>query len=350
MNSTMLPLVISIFESILLGIVLAFITGRIGMWFARRTGLMDVPGKLPHKQHAEPVALAGGLTLFPALVIGFLIFRADLSEFWNLLLPVGIVFLTGLVDDYRPLPYAVKLAGQFVAAGLLVASGFQVTFLKPDLLPLAPAILGALNLIITLLWLAGTSNAFNFVDSMDGLATGTAAIVGTFLAVASLFSGQLELARLMGLLVGICLVLYFLNLSPARLFLGDAGALTIGFLLAAGAMIFAPKGFSQASSWFVPVMILGLPLFDMGLVIFSRVRRARPVYQADRGHTYHRLIRLGFAPNRAITLLHLVSVILGCLAFVAMQFEPFVANAIFAAVLIVAFGVILYLDHPARWS
>ena len=345
----MLPIVISTFEAILLGIASAYLTSRAGIWIARRTGLMDVPGKLPHKQHAEAVALAGGLTLFPALLLGFLVFRSDLSEFTHLLLPVGIVFLTGLVDDYRPLPYAVKLAGQFLAAGLLVASGFQVTFLKPDLLPLAPAILGALNLIITLLWLAGTSNAFNFVDSMDGLATGTAAVIGTFLAVASLFSGQLALARLMGLLVGICLVLYFLNLSPARLFLGDAGALTIGFLLAAAAMIFAPKGFSQASSWFVPVMILGLPLFDMGLVIFSRLRRARPVYQADRGHTYHRLIRLGFAPNRAIAFLHLVSVVLGCLAFVAMQFEPLVANAIFAAVLIVALTAILYLDHPSRW-
>ncbi len=346
----MFPLVISIFEAILLGVALAILTGYAGMWFARRTGLMDVPGKLPHKQHTESVAIAGGLALFSALLVGFLVFRADLSEFTRLLLPVGIVFATGLVDDYRPLPYVVKLAGQFLAAGLLVVLGFQVTFLKPEILSLAPAILGALNLTITLLWLAGTSNAFNFVDSMDGLATGTASIIGTFLAVGSVFSGQLALARLMGLLVGICLVLYFLNLSPARLFLGDSGALTIGFLLAAGAMIFAPKGFSQASSWFVPVMVLGLPLFDMGLVIFSRLRRARPIYQADRGHTYHRLIRLGYAPNRAIALLHLVSVVLGCLAFVAMQFEPLAANIIFAMVLAAAFGAILYLDHPSRWS
>lgn len=346
----MLPLVISILESILIGIGLTFITAKIGVWFARRTGLMDVPGKLPHKQHAESVALAGGLALFPALVIGFLIFRSDLGELWHLLLPGGIIFITGLLDDYRPLPYAAKLAGQFIAAGLLIASGFQVTFIKPDFLPLAPVILRVLNIFVTLLWLAGTCNAFNFVDSMDGLATGTAAVIGTFLAVASLFSGQPSLARLMGLLVGICLVLYYLNLSPALLFLGDSGALTIGFLLAAGAMIFVPRGFSQASSWFVPVMILGVPLFDMGLVIFSRLRHARPIHQADRGHTYHRLVRLGFAPNRAIAFLHLVSVILGGISFIAMQYQPLVANAIFVATLILAFVVILYLDHPARWT
>lgn len=350
MNNNMLLLVISILESILFGIGLSFITSKLGIWFARRTDLMDVPGKLPHKQHTDPVALAGGLTFFLALAAGFLVFRSDLGDLWKLLLPVGIVFVTGLVDDYRPLPYVVKLLGQFLAAAILVASGVQVTFLKTEILPLTPIALNMLNIAITLLWLAGTCNAFNFVDSMDGLATGIAVTVATFLAVASLFSGQLPLARFMGLLVGICLVLYFLNLSPARLFLGDSGAQTIGFLLAAGAMIFAPKGFSQASSWFVPVMILGLPLFDMGLVIFSRLRRARPVYQADRGHTYHRLIRLGYAPNRAIALLHIVSVILGCLAFVAMQFEPLIANSIFVATLFVAFGIILYLDHPARWA
>lgn len=346
----MLPIVISIFEAILIGIALAYLTGRAGIWIAKRTGLLDVPGILPHKQHAEAVPLAGGLTFFPSLLLGFLFFLTDLREFSILLLPIGIIFVTGLVDDYRPKPYLFKLAGQFVAAGTLIALGFQVTFLKPGILPLAPAILGGLNLIITILWLSGTSNAFNFIDSMDGLATGISVTVATFLAVASLFSGQLPLARLMGLIVGICLVLYYLNLSPARLFLGDSGAQTIGFLLSAAAMIFAPKGFSQASSWFVPVMILGLPLFDMGLVIFSRLRRARPVHQADRGHTYHRLIRLGFAPHRAIALLHLVSIILGCLAFVAMQFEPLIANSIFGATLLVAFGIILYLDHPARWS
>jgi UDP-GlcNAc:undecaprenyl-phosphate GlcNAc-1-phosphate transferase len=269
---------------------------------------------------------------------------------WKLLLPLTIVFVTGLFDDHRPLPYSIKLIGQMAAAVLLVLLGFQVSFLKQDILPFAPVILKTLNTIFTILWLVGITNAFNFVDSMDGLATGTAAIVATFLAAASMFSGQVALARLMGLLVGICLILYYLNLTPARLFLGDSGALTIGFLLAAAAMIFSPKGYSQASSWFVPVMILGLPLFDMVLVIFSRLRRARPVYQADRGHTYHRLVAAGFTSGRAIALLHLVSVTLGCLAFLAIQFDPLPANLIFAGTVLAAFVVILYLDHPSRWA
>jgi UDP-GlcNAc:undecaprenyl-phosphate GlcNAc-1-phosphate transferase len=164
-----------------------------------------------------------------------------------------------------------------------------------------------------------------------------------------MFSGQVALARLMGHIVGICLVLYYLNLTPARLFLGDSGALTLGFLLASGAMIFSPKGYSPVSSWFVPVMILGLPLFDMILVVFSRLRRKRPIYRADRGHTYHRLVALGFEPGRAIALLHILSVTLGCLSFLAIQFDPLPANLIFLATILSAIGLILYLDHPSRW-
>jgi len=346
---SMLPLIISIFEAVLVGIFLALLTSQAGVMLARRLDLMDVPGKLPHKQHDQPVPLAGGLTVLPALLIGYLIFRSDFGNLWKLLPPVFIIFITGLFDDRRPLRYALKLLGQTLAAGLMIASGFGVNFLKSDILPAAPVILKSLNVFITILWLVGATNAFNFVDSMDGLATGLAAFIATFLAAAAMFSGQTDLARLMGLLVGICLILYYLNLTPARLFLGDSGALTLGFLLASGAMIFGPKGFSQASSWFVPVMILGVPLFDMALVIFSRLRRKRPVYQADRGHTYHRLVAAGFESGRAIALLHIVSVMLGCLSLFAIQFQPILANLIFVAVSLTGLGAILYLDHPSRW-
>jgi UDP-GlcNAc:undecaprenyl-phosphate GlcNAc-1-phosphate transferase len=347
----MLPLFISIFEAILLGIFLALLTSRGGVWLARRYGLMDIPGKLPHKQHDQPVPLAGGLTILPALLLGFLIFQSNLEDLWKLLPSIVIVFLTGLLDDRRPVRYVVKLLGQTLAAGLMIVFGFGVTFLKWEILPVAPILLKSLNVLITLLWLVGATNAFNFVDSMDGLATGAAAVIATFLAAASMFSGQVALARLMGLLVGICLILYYLNLTPARLFLGDSGALTLGFLLASGAMIFSPKGFgfSQASSWFMPVMILGLPLFDMILVIFSRLRRGRPIHQADRGHTYHRLVAAGFEPGRAIALLHIVSVTLGCLSFLAIQFSPLPANLIFLAIILAGIAAIFYLDHPSRW-
>ncbi|MEW5939498.1 MAG: hypothetical protein AB1750_07545, partial [Chloroflexota bacterium] len=153
-----LPLFISIFESVLLGIFCAFLTSRSAVWAARRFGLMDIPGKLPHKQHDQPVPLAGGLAVLPAVWLGFLVFRSDLDGLWKLLIPVAIVFLTGLADDLRPVPYSVKLLGQTLAAGLMIVFGFSVTFLKPEILPLAPILLKSLNVLFTLLWLVGATN------------------------------------------------------------------------------------------------------------------------------------------------------------------------------------------------
>jgi UDP-GlcNAc:undecaprenyl-phosphate GlcNAc-1-phosphate transferase len=253
-----------------------------------------------------------------------------------------------VLDDYRPLPYSLKLLGQVVASVMLILFGYQVNFLKPDFLGLPWQANGMLNILVTILWLVGITNAFNFVDSMDGLATGMAAIVSLLIASASLFSDQLYLARLMGLAGGISLIYYF-NVMPARLFLGDSGAMTVGFLMALGTMVYNPQIYPQGSTWFVPIMILGVPIFDMCLVIFSRLRRSRPVYQADQGHTYHRLVSLGISPNQAIVFLHMVSILLGCLALSTMQYSLLIANVVFLSVLLTGGAIVLYLDRPSRW-
>jgi UDP-GlcNAc:undecaprenyl-phosphate GlcNAc-1-phosphate transferase len=345
----MLSLLNSVFEAVVIGIILSYILCLVSIRWSKRVGLIDIPGKLPHKQHRESTPIAGGIAFFLALLMGFFLFRVEFGEHWKLLLPVMIVFLTGVLDDYRPLPYLMKLLGQAIAAVLLIAFGYQVNFLKPEFLGLALQVIGALNILVTIIWLVGIANAFNFVDSMDGLATGMAAIVSLLIACASLFSGQLYLARLMGLVGGISLILYYFNVMPARLFLGDSGALTIGFLMAVGAMVYNPKIYPQGSTWFMPIMILGVPIFDMCLVIFSRLRRSRPVYQADQGHTYHRLVSLGITPNRAVVSLHVVSILLGCLAIITMQYSLLVANAVFFSLILMGGVLVLYLDHPSRW-
>ena len=206
-----------------------------------------------------------------------------------------------------------------------------------------------LDLAITILWLVGMTNAYNFVDSTDGLVLGIAIITSIFLAFTSLFSDQTNLAHFMAFLAGACYGLYYFNSYPARLFLGDSGALTLGFLLAATSMLYNPRVFPQPSSWFVPVMILGVPIFDILLVTFSRLRRGRSVYQADRGHTYHRLVAMGLPPNQAVMTIHLISLLLGCLAFIAMNLPPFVSNMLFIGTILTGIGLIIYLDDRKRW-
>jgi len=152
------------------------------------------------------------------------------------------------------------------------------------------------------------------------------------------------------ILAGISLGLVYYNRSPARLFLGDSGAQTIGFLLAAVSILYAPHEYPQTTSWFIPILVLGVPIFDTTLVVLSRVRRGHPFYIGRLDHTYHRLVVLGMDPNRAVMSIHLAAVILECLAFFAVGLTTAGANSMFALCLLVGAAGILWLDNRRRWT
>jgi UDP-GlcNAc:undecaprenyl-phosphate GlcNAc-1-phosphate transferase len=136
-------------------------------------------------------------------------------------------------------------------------------------------------------------------------------------------------------------------MTPARLFMGDAGAQTIGFLLAAIGILYTPTSFPQGSSWFLPILILGVPIFDICLVFFSRLRRHTPVYQAGVNHTYHRLVAIGLDGPRAVAVMHVAAIVLGCLAFIALNLPPLYANLIFGLTLLAGLAAYLYLERKA---
>jgi UDP-GlcNAc:undecaprenyl-phosphate GlcNAc-1-phosphate transferase len=206
-----------------------------------------------------------------------------------------------------------------------------------------------LDWLLTFLWVIGITNAFNFVDSMDGLSVGLGGLAAAFFMLVTLDAGQPALSRHSALILGVCIGLYFFNSPPAKLFLGDSGAQTLGFILAALAIAYRPVGANQSSSWVVPIMLLGIPIFDMALVVLSRFRRGRPIYISSLDHTYHRLLSFGWDSNRAVLFMHVVSLLLGCLAFVVLTRPPLLANGIFVAVLISGALAIVFLDDRKRW-
>jgi UDP-GlcNAc:undecaprenyl-phosphate GlcNAc-1-phosphate transferase len=161
----------------------------------------------------------------------------------------------------------------------------------------------------------------------------------------ALVAQQGTLALFGAIFLGICIGLYFFNVTPARLFLGDSGAQTLGFILAAVAMIYAPDNLPQGSSWFVPIMVLGVPIFDTILVVVSRLRRRKPVFRADRAHTYHRLVALGLDPNRAVLVIHMTTLILNFLAFIALSLPPLTATLIFGSVVLVSVIFLVFLEY-----
>lgn len=335
-----------LFLNVLVGLLLTLLFGQFAIWLANRTGLVDLPGALPHKKHAMPTPLAGGMTLVLALfVCSFFLNAEALDVMGRLALPALVVFIFALWDDYKPLPAGIKLVGQLLAGVILIALGTYVNVLQPGFLGLRNEVLIWGNWFITLFWIVGITNAFNLIDSMDGLVVGVGSLSLLFMILVTLVSGQPPLLQVITLLLGICLGLGFNNASPARFFLGDSGAQTIGFLLAAIAILFTPGDRPQASSWFVPIMIMGVPILDTTLVTFSRLRRRLPFYKSGSDHTYHRLVQIGLDSRRAVTVLHLGSVILGCLAFIALNLEPLYANILFAAVCLVGLLLIIWMER-----
>jgi UDP-GlcNAc:undecaprenyl-phosphate GlcNAc-1-phosphate transferase len=298
--------------------------------------LVDQPNSAPHKVHFRPVPAVGGLILFSTVIIVSLaIGLLSQPQVPGILAAAAIIFCFGLWDDIANLRPAWKLTGQFLATIVMIAFGVQVRLFQQEWL----------NYAITFFWMIGVINAYNFVDSMDGLAVGLAALASAFFMLITIESQQEQLSQLSMILLGASIATYFFNAPPATVFLGDSGAQLIGLLLGAMGIAYNPVGYSPFSSWYIPILLMGVPIFDTTLVVFSRLRRRLPVYQASRDHTYHRLVARGVSSNRAVLTMHLVALLLGCLAFVALKLPPLYSNIIFALVLLLGAGAILALDY-----
>jgi UDP-GlcNAc:undecaprenyl-phosphate GlcNAc-1-phosphate transferase len=341
------------FQAILASVILTLASGWLGIKLARRLNLFDFPGAAPHKLHRIPMPYAGGIALAITMIV--LIVASGLwksPEIHLLALPAAIIFAFGIWDDKKNLSPAVKFAGQLLATVLLIASGVYIRVFEYHSFYLGgPHILyKGFDWLLTGLWVIGVTNAFNLVDSMDGLAVGLSAWAFAFFMLATFDSQQITLSIISSILLGICIGLYFYNASPARLFLGDAGAQSLGFLLAVIAILYTPVQSYQASSWFIPILLVGIPIFDTTLVVVSRLRRKIPFYKGGRDHTYHRLICLGLDPGRAVMIMHLTALLLECVAFIAVSQQPLIANGLFATCIVLGGVGIIYLDSRRRWS
>jgi UDP-GlcNAc:undecaprenyl-phosphate/decaprenyl-phosphate GlcNAc-1-phosphate transferase len=341
------------FQAILASVILTLASGWLGIKLARRLNLLDFPGAAPHKLHRIPMPYAGGIALAITMVV--LIIATGLwksREIHLLILPAAIVFAFGILDDKKNLSPAIKFGGQLLATVLLIASGVYIRVFEYNGFYLGGAhiLYKGFDWLLTGLWVIGVTNAFNLVDSMDGLAVGLSAWAFAFFMLATFDSQQITLSIISSILLGICIGLYFYNASPARLFLGDAGAQSLGFFLAVIAILYTPVSSYQASSWFVPILLVGIPIFDTTLVVISRLRRKIPFYKGGRDHTYHRLICLGLDPGRAVMIMHLTALLLECVAFIAVSQQPLIANGLFVTCVALGGVGIVYLDSRRRWS
>jgi UDP-GlcNAc:undecaprenyl-phosphate GlcNAc-1-phosphate transferase len=259
------------------------------------------------KVHQRPVPRLGGAAILLAVVAAGLVLgeRYKFDQFGSIIVGATGVSFMGLIDDRWGLRPMIKLVGQVLAALLLYASGVVVgTFHQP-----------ALNLIVTVFWVVFITNAINLLDNMDGLAGGISAIAAAHFALMCSFSGQYLVGALAVAVLGACLGFLFYNLNPANIFMGDSGSLFLGFMLAAtGIKLSFPENVTFVT-WMVPVLVMGLPIFDTTLVVLSRLRRGlNPLTTPGRDHVSHRLVAAGMRQREAVLTLYVASFVLGLLA------------------------------------
>jgi UDP-GlcNAc:undecaprenyl-phosphate GlcNAc-1-phosphate transferase len=309
---------------------------------ALRLGIIDQP--TARKVHRDPIPLLGGIAIYGAFVVALMLLgrRFGLTELVSILVGATLVSFLGVWDDRRSLRPLLKLLGQIVAASFLVMTGVRVGTFPWE----------ALNVIVTLGWIVVMTNALNLLDNMDGLSGGVGAAAAIFFLLLAAMNGQYLVGALSAALVGASLGFLVYNLNPASIFMGDAGSLFLGFILAVvGIKLRFPEGL-EIVTWMVPVLVLGLPLFDTALVIVSRLRRGlNPLTTPGKDHVSHRLVALGYTSREAVMICYLACAALGVVAIFVTQaniIEGYIVGAVVAVVALWALWRLEQVDFPGK--
>ncbi|SHG44787.1 UDP-GlcNAc:undecaprenyl-phosphate GlcNAc-1-phosphate transferase [Thermosyntropha lipolytica DSM 11003] len=296
---------------IILAFIISFVAVPLSIKLAFALGAIDNPN--PRKVHERTMPRLGGLGIFVAFMLGML-FMPDLAfPFRGIIYGGIIIFIVGLLDDLFKLKAWIKLIGQMAAAAVAVYCGITVNFVTNPFDGMLN--LGILSIPVTLLWIIGVTNAINLIDGLDGLAGGVSLIAAGTLGAIALLKGNMPVFYASFLLVGAILGFLPYNFHPARTFMGDGGSNFLGFVLACLAVSGTAKG-ATAISLFLPIVVLGIPIFDTFFAIVRRVNRGVPIFKPDRDHLHHRLLALGLSHRGCVLVIYGISAVFAGVAVV----------------------------------
>lgn len=359
----MIVVFLSVFAA---SLVLSLVSTALVRYWSLRVGFVDRPGG--RKQHDTPIALGGGIALAlsmygPIIVGGFVVWllHDPSNAAANTLLPavilrhaggisaklptvlaigacVGALLITGLIDDRKPMGAPMKLTIQ-VAVALVTAGLIGVR--------IAEALPVAISVGATVIWIVFMTNAFNFLDNMDGLSAGVAAIASVIFAIAAARAGQV-FVPVMALVMagGLCGFLWF-NFSPAKIFMGDAGSLVIGYLLGVVTILttyYDPSQGLRPLGIVVPIVVLAVPIYDVISVVTHRIRLGESPFKADRRHFSHRLVQRGMSPRGAVLTIYLATAATG-LPAIALPHSDWLGAALILFVCVCVVVMIAILEH-----
>jgi len=316
--------------SIVLAFIVAFSATPIAKKIAFKIGAVDIP-KDDRRMHKKPIALFGGAAIVSGFLVSILynlatayeMFFVDHEprELWGLFLGIVIIVIMGIVDDIMHLKAKVKLAFQLAAAIAVVAvSDTRISVITNPFASDGYSILpGYISYPLTILWIVGITNAINLIDGLDGLAAGVASISSLslfFVSTLNIAVGADPYTSIItAALAGSTLGFLPFNFNPAKIFMGETGSAFLGFTLGVISIQGTLKSYA-AISIAIPILVLGLPLFDTAFAILRRLISGKPVMSADRGHLHHKLIDMGLSQKQSVLVMYIASAALGLCAIV----------------------------------
>ena len=312
--------------------------------FAIRVGMVDTPG--PRKIHLKPIPLLGGIAIYAALILALLVSHPGqaLAEIPGILFGATLLLMVGTLDDRGLLHHQAKLfLAMPIAALIVLASGTRTQIFSGVL----RGQLGfAADAALTVFWITGMTAAFSILDYMDGLCAGVAALASLFIAVLAIMSGQALISTLAAALAGAALGFLRWNFSPAKIFMGDGGAMLLGFWVATLALKLHVGTVSSHAAWLAPILVLALPIFDTTLVSVSRLRRGLvPFASPGKDHTGHRLANSGLGARGSVAIIYATAFSFGIFAILSTRLSSGWLDILAAIILAGSVAAIVLLER-----
>ena len=320
--------------------ILTFIQMPFTIKIAKKKGFLDVP-KDERRVHKKPIPVGGGIAMVISLSILMVYFLPINKNLIMALIASLIIAISGLYDDKEGLSPKLKFLFQILAAVILIIGGMKIEFFtNPFDSHDALLILNILSIPVTIFWVCGITNTINLIDGLDGLASGVSMICAISMFFITYKMGRYDVSLVCALVAGACLGFLPFNFNPAKIFMGDTGALYLGFMLS----YISISGFLKQAAIlmiFVPVLILGVPVFDTAFAMVRRKLSGKSMVEADKGHLHHRLLKMGLNQRQTVVILYSISAIFGVLANLISRFHSSIALVISIGVLliIIATGV-----------
>lgn len=305
-----------IFGSFLVAFLVALATTPFAIRLAPKIGAMDIP-KDDRRMHKKPMPRFGGLAMFLGTTVSLLVFLHSNEHIMAVIVGGVLVYCLGVVDDLKNLDAKVKFFCELLVAVLMYYMGLRIEFIDNYFGPGQWRFGAVLCFVVTVLWIVGITNTINLVDGLDGLAAGIATIASCSVAYVAYIHGDkygllIVCAAMMAVAGGAMGFLPY-NFFPAKIFMGDSGSLFLGFMIASLSVV-GPLKKSTFIAVVIPVLVLGVPIFDTFFAILRRAVNKRPIMEADRGHLHHHLMASGYGQRRAVLMLYGISAIMGMAA------------------------------------